>query len=121
MTRGRDHVDDYRGGLPADPPPMPRAGLLDPTVVFVTEALPPSVRRRLDDPFAELPGPLAAARRLSFEVVETEQTSASMQRIALTAPELEGFRFDPGQDVMLLVAAEGTRPVRRRYTIRSLD
>jgi len=76
---------------------------------------------RLDDPFAELTGSLAAARRLSFEVVETELSSPSMQRIALTAPELEGFRFDPGQDVMLLVAAEGTRPVRRRYTIRSLD
>src|SRR5262245_26156000 len=76
---------------------------------------------RLDDPFAELTGPLAAARRLSFEVAETEQLSPSMQRIVLTAPELEGFRFDHGQDVMLLVAAEGTRPVRRRYTIRALD
>jgi NADPH-dependent ferric siderophore reductase len=27
----------------------------------------------------------------------------------------------PGQDVMLLVAAEGRKPVRRRYTIRRLD
>lgn len=44
-----------------------------------------------------------------------------MQRITLTAPELDDFRYEAGQDVMLLVAAEGNRPVRRRYTIRSLD
>jgi NADPH-dependent ferric siderophore reductase len=87
----------------------------------VSDALPQSVRTQLDDPFAELTGPLDAARRLSFEVVESELISPSFQRILLTAPELAGFRYDPGQDVMLLVAAEGTRPVRRRYTIRSLD
>jgi NADPH-dependent ferric siderophore reductase len=44
-----------------------------------------------------------------------------MLRIELTAPELEGFSYAPGQDVMLLVAADGNRPVRRRYTIRYLD
>lgn len=87
----------------------------------MSDALPSSVRGQLDDPFAELTGPLAAARRLSFEVVENGQISPSMQQIVLTAPELAGFRYDPGQDVMLLVAADGTRPVRRRYTIRSLD
>lgn len=76
---------------------------------------------QLDDPFAELTGPLATTRRLSFEVIESVRISPSMQRIALTAPELAGFRYEPGQDVMLLVAAEGRRPVRRRYTIRSLD
>jgi NADPH-dependent ferric siderophore reductase len=76
---------------------------------------------QLDDPLAELTGPLAAARRLSFTVVTSERMSPSMQRIVLTAPELAGFRYEPGQDVMLLVAADGTRPVRRRYTIRSLD
>ncbi len=87
----------------------------------MSDALPRSVRTQLDDPFAELTGPLAAARKLSFEVVESELVSPSMQRIVLTAPELAGFRYHPGQDVMLLVGAEGTRPVRRRYTIRSLD
>ncbi len=87
----------------------------------VNDALPPSVRGKLDDPFAELTGPLAAAMRLSFEVVGSELMSPSMQRIVLTAPELAGFRYYPGQDVMLLVGSEGTRPVRRRYTIRSLD
>ena len=87
----------------------------------MSDALPRSVRTQLDDPFAELTGPLAAARKLSFEVVESELVSPSMQRIVLTAPELAGFRYHPGQDVMLLVGAEGRRPVRRRYTIRSLD
>jgi NADPH-dependent ferric siderophore reductase len=75
----------------------------------------------LDDPFAQLAGPLAGTRRLQFEVVESLRLTPHMQRLQLTAPELEGFSYAPGQDVMLLVAAEGNRPVRRRYTIRSLD
>jgi NADPH-dependent ferric siderophore reductase len=41
--------------------------------------------------------------------------------ITLAAPELNGFSYLPGQDVMLLVGVDGTRPIRRRYTIRSLD
>ena len=50
-----------------------------------------------------------------------EDTISVMQRLRLTAPQLDGFGYLPGQDVMLLVAAEGNRPVRRRYTIRQLD
>jgi NADPH-dependent ferric siderophore reductase len=87
----------------------------------VTDALPQQVRAQLDDPFAQLTGPLAGTRQLSFCVVETEQMSPSMERISLTAPELDGFSYAPGQDVMLLVAAEGPRPIRRRYTIRAFD
>jgi NADPH-dependent ferric siderophore reductase len=87
----------------------------------VSDALPQSVRMQLDDPFAELTGPLAATRRLPFEVVRSDLMSPTMQRILLTAPELAGFRYEPGQDVMLLVGADGQRPVRRRYTIRALD
>jgi NADPH-dependent ferric siderophore reductase len=87
----------------------------------VTDALPQQVRAQLDDPFAQLTGSLAGTRRLRFSVVESDQMSPSMQRITLTAPELDGFSYAPGQDVMLLVAAEGTRPIRRRYTIRALD
>src|SRR5262245_5544791 len=105
----------------ARPTPVQSAGERAPNVGCVNDALPQSVRTQLEDPFAELTGPLAAARRLAFEVVESVQISPSMQRIQLTAPELAGFRYEPGQDVMLLVAADGRRPVRRRYTIRSLD
>jgi NADPH-dependent ferric siderophore reductase len=87
----------------------------------MSDALPPSVRTQLEDPFAELTGPLAAARRLSFSVLASEPISPHLHQVLLTAPELDGFRYEPGQDVMLLVAAEGRRPVRRRYTIRALD
>ncbi len=87
----------------------------------MTDAVPPALRARLDDPFAVLAGPLAGTRRLGFEVVAAEQISPSIRQITLTAAELAGFEYAPGQDVMLLVAAEGDRPVRRRYTIRSLD
>ncbi len=87
----------------------------------MSDALPPSVRARLDDPFATLTGPLAGTRRLQFEVVRSELASPNVQLIELTAAELGEFAYQPGQDVMLLVAADGTRPVRRRYTIRALD
>lgn len=85
------------------------------------EAVPPAVRASLDDPFARLDGPLSGTRKLGFQVVASERISPSVQRIVLTAPELDGFEYAPGQDVMLLVGTEGIRPVRRRYTIRALD
>jgi NADPH-dependent ferric siderophore reductase len=88
---------------------------------FMADALPESTLAALDDPFAQLSGPLASTTRLDFTVAESAQLTPHMQRLALTAPQLDGFEYLPGQDVMLLVAAEGNRPVRRRYTIRKLD
>lgn len=87
----------------------------------MTDALPQTVMAQLEDPFAQLTGSLADTRRLAFEVAASSQLSPHIQRLELTAPELEGFAYQPGQDVMLLVAADGSRPVRRRYTIRHLD
>ncbi|HEY3977532.1 MAG TPA: siderophore-interacting protein [Streptosporangiaceae bacterium] len=87
----------------------------------MTDALPETVRATLDDPFAQLSGSLADTRRLHLEVVGSQLLTPHMQRLVLTAPELDGFSYAPGQDVMLLVAADGNRPVRRRYTIRQLD
>jgi NADPH-dependent ferric siderophore reductase len=87
----------------------------------MADALPESTVAALDDPFAQLSGPLAGTTRLALEVVSSERVTPHMQRLRLTAPELEQFAYLPGQDVMLLVAAEGNRPVRRRYTIRELD
>ena len=87
----------------------------------MADALPQSVRAVLDDPFAQLSGPLAGTARLDFEVTESAPLTPHMQRLRLTAPQLSDFSYLPGQDVMLLVAAEGNRPVRRRYTIRALD
>jgi NADPH-dependent ferric siderophore reductase len=85
------------------------------------DALSESVVAALDDPFAQLTGPLAGTTRLAFEVADSAAVTPHMQRLRLTAPELAELRYLPGQDVMLLVAAEGNRPVRRRYTIRELD
>src|ERR1700677_2002945 len=87
----------------------------------MADALPESTLAALDNPFAQLTGPLASATRLDFEVVDSARLTPHMQRLRLTAPQLDGFGYLPGQDVMLLVAAEGNRPVRRRYTIRQLD
>jgi NADPH-dependent ferric siderophore reductase len=87
----------------------------------MTDALPETVLAALDDPFAQLTGSLAGTRKLHFEVRATGQYSPHMQRLELTAAELDGFSYLPGQDVMLLVAAEGNKPLRRRYTIRRLD
>jgi NADPH-dependent ferric siderophore reductase len=87
----------------------------------MADALPESALAALEDPFAQLTGPLASTTRLDFEVVDSARLTPHMQRLRLTAPQLDGFGYLPGQDVMLLVAAEGNRPVRRRYTIRQLD
>jgi NADPH-dependent ferric siderophore reductase len=58
---------------------------------------------------------------MQFEVVSNSLVTPHMQRLVLTAPELASLRYQPGQDVMLMVAVDGNRPVRRRYTIRDLD
>jgi len=87
----------------------------------MTDAVPQAVVAALEDPFAELSGSLADTRKLHFEVATSTQLTPHMQRIELAAPELAGFSYRPGQDIMLLVAAEGRKPLRRRYTIRYLD
>lgn len=75
----------------------------------------------INDPFAELAGPLAGTTRMQLEVVQNRLLTPHMQRLVLTAPELGDFSCRPGQDVMLMVAVDGNRPLRRRYTIRALD
>jgi NADPH-dependent ferric siderophore reductase len=87
----------------------------------MADALHESTVAALDDPFRQLSGPLASTTRLDLQVVNSTRLTPHMQRLRLTAPQLDGFGYLPGQDVMLLVAAEGNRPVRRRYTIRDLD
>jgi NADPH-dependent ferric siderophore reductase len=75
----------------------------------------------LNDPFARLEGPLAGATRMRLEVAENRPLTPAMQQVVLSAPELAGFGYRPGQDIMLMVAVDGDRPVRRRYTIRDTD
>ena len=69
------------------------------------------------DPFLTMPGTV----RMQLTVTSSGAVTPNMQRLVLTAPELAGLRYRPGQDVMLLVDRDGGRPVRRRYTIRELD
>jgi NADPH-dependent ferric siderophore reductase len=87
----------------------------------MTDAVPQTVVASLDDPFAQLTGPLAETMNLHFEVASSTRLTPHMQRLELTAEELGGFRYAPGQDVMLLVAVDGRKPLRRRYTIRFHD
>jgi NADPH-dependent ferric siderophore reductase len=58
---------------------------------------------------------------MRLEVADNSPLTPGMQQVVFSAPELAGFSYLPGQDVMLLVDVDGGRPVRRRYTIRSLD
>ncbi len=85
------------------------------------DSVPPAAAAQLDDPFAELKGPLAGTVRMRLEVAGNTELTPHMQRLVLTAPEIADLTYRPGQDVMLLVAVDGNRPVRRRYTIRALD
>jgi NADPH-dependent ferric siderophore reductase len=85
------------------------------------DSVPAAAAAQLDDPFAELRGPLAGTVRMRLEVADNTQLTPHMQRLVLTAPELADLTYRPGQDVMLLVAVDDNRPVRRRYTIRALD
>jgi NADPH-dependent ferric siderophore reductase len=77
----------------------------------------PAAVQPSEDRFRSMPG----TTLMQLTVTESARVTPSMQRLRLTAPELAGFEYQPGQDVMLLVAADEGRPVRRRYTIRDLD
>ena len=79
---------------------------------------PPPV---LNDPFARLEGALAGTTRMRLRVVRNDLLTPAMQQVVLAAPELAGFSYRPGQDIMLMVDVDGDRPVRRRYTIRAVD
>lgn len=57
---------------------------------------------------------------MALEVVETVDLTPSMRRVVLTGDALADFSYEPGQDLMLALPADG-RTVRRRYTIRRVD
>jgi NADPH-dependent ferric siderophore reductase len=87
----------------------------------MSEPGPPAGAVAINDPFAQLAGPLADTTRMRLEVISTTLLTPHMERLVLTAPELAEFSYRAGQDVMLMVAIDGDRPVRRRYTIRAAD
>lgn len=64
---------------------------------------------------------LPGASAWDLAVVEAARVTPSMQRLLLTADELERLDHQPGQDLMLAVPGGPTQHFRRRYTIRRLD
>lgn len=65
-----------------------------------------------------LPAPAA----LSLEVVANTRLTPRMTRVRLTGPDLAGFRFVAGQDLMFAVPHDDSdATTNRRYTIRGFD
>jgi hypothetical protein len=60
----------------------------------MADALPESALAELDDPFAQLTGPLASTIRLDFEVVDSARLTPHMQRLRLTAPQPDADLID---------------------------
>ena len=63
---------------------------------------------------------IPGVRPLELEVVEATDLGPHMRRIVLGGTSLDGFSYEPGQDVMLVLSG-GERPLSRRYTIRGFD
>ena len=72
-----------------------------------------------------LPGTQDLARRLGSHAAVSRVVATRPLSPSLTEVELEGaaqtLTGQPGNDVMLLVDQRGTRMVRRRYSVRSVD
>lgn len=65
--------------------------------------------------------PLDGIPSWTFEVVATFPLTPRMQRVQITADNIDTLAFQPGQDFMLTIPVEGTKGTRRRYTIRRFD
>ena len=64
---------------------------------------------------------IQGAAPLALEVAEIVDLTPGFRRIRLTGSDLRDFEFQAGQDLMVMVAANGDRTTSRRYTIRSFD
>ncbi|MDQ3810959.1 MAG: siderophore-interacting protein [Chloroflexota bacterium] len=58
---------------------------------------------------------------LELEVADVADLGPRMRRITLHGPNLDTFQYQPGQDLMLVLAQSGDRALCRRYTIRRHD
>src|SRR4051794_40457609 len=67
----------------------------------------------------EMTDKLAGALALSLTVDEVVDLTPRLRAIWLTT-DVDGFDYEPGQDLMLHVPA-GDDHIRRRYTIRRID
>jgi NADPH-dependent ferric siderophore reductase len=66
-------------------------------------------------------GPLAEASLFHLEVIDAGSLTPAFRRVVLSAPGLEGLRYEAGQDLMLRIPQAVDRVVNRRYTIRDAD
>lgn len=64
---------------------------------------------------------IAGVQPLELEIVEIGNLGPHMRRVVLAGDRLATFTYQPGQDVMLVLAEQDGRPLSRRYTIRSFD
>jgi NADPH-dependent ferric siderophore reductase len=64
---------------------------------------------------------IQGAAPLALEVAEIVDLTPGFRRIRLTGDDLRDFEFQAGQDLMIMVAANGDRTTSRRYTIRGFD
>lgn len=58
---------------------------------------------------------------LELSVAGVTDIGPHMRRLQLTGDSLSTFSYQPGQDVMLVLAMTDGRPLSRRYTIRAFD
>jgi NADPH-dependent ferric siderophore reductase len=70
---------------------------------------------------AEFLARVPEARLLRLRVVGIEEVGTSTRAMRLAGDDLAGFRYAPGQDLMLLVDTSDGRIIRRRYSIRRFD
>jgi NADPH-dependent ferric siderophore reductase len=94
----------------ADPSSAPDA---DPTPLAPLEA------RRRPVPDTLFGGRLRGAHLLDLEVIEVRDDAPPLRTLRFRSPDLVGFAWEPGQDIMFDVP--GHTDVRRRYTIRRAD
>ena len=83
--------------------------MTEPSVTNAPIPLPPSLLA------------IAGVQPLEMQVVDVEDLGPRMRRIRLGAGAFSSFEYRAGQDVMLVLAQEGERPLSRRYTIRDVD
>jgi NADPH-dependent ferric siderophore reductase len=71
----------------------------------------------LPDTLLRIPG----VQPLELEVVEVSDLGPHMRRLRFSGRGLDEFSYQPGQDVMFVLAITDGRPLSRRYTIRAYD
>jgi len=84
----------------------------------MSERRPVSTRRPVPDEM--FGGRLKGSYLLDLEVVGVDEVAPHVRLITMASPDLVGFEYTPGQD-LLFEFRDGDLTLRRRYTIRRLD